>query len=153
MYTIIVNLSWILIVPIFALSFAVIWQALKHSSMFPEPTCYIIALSVSVIVIISMFSIGVGNINAPQELEQVRQTEKAPTESDHQEHQFIMLPYLALGLSILAMFIVLMLARAWTVLKGFFKPFRRIRRTDEGPDKTLSNRTHEETIYSKRNKR
>jgi len=106
MLTIIENYSWIIILPVFVLLFAVIWNALKKSSVFPDFLCFVIALCVSMLCVISVIEF------FPQE---------HGTSQGIAAH-FILLPYLALTLSFLLLLILVKIAMLADGVKSFFKP-------------------------------
>jgi hypothetical protein len=117
MLTVIENVSWIIILPIFALLFAVIWRAVKHISLFSERTGLIVAVAVTILCLISMFDFDLSTQSKSQGIGSDRQVETTPVNPQHQKREFILLPYLALGISILASFIFMLLYKAWATLK------------------------------------
>ena len=156
MSTTIENISWIIIVPIFLILFAVIWKAAKRSSIFPEPACFIVALCVSILCIIGMFNFDASGHAKSQEITSERQVEAVSESPGQQGHQIILLPYIALGVSILAMLLINMLVRAWAILKRFFILLRQnvtgifapLKKRSDRRQSMRLDKTRKETIYT-----
>ena len=122
MLTIIENYSWIIILPVFVLLFAVIWNALKKSSIFPDFLCFVIALCVTILCVISVTEFFPQEHGTSQRIAAVSQ-ENAPLQ-EHQQHKFhfILLPYLTLTLSFLLLLMLAKIAMLADGVKSFFKP-------------------------------
>ena len=116
------NYSWIIILPVFVLLFMVIWNALKSSSIFPEPACFVIAICVSMLCVISVIEYFPQEHANSQEIVAVSQ-ENAPLQ-EHQQRRFhfILLPYLALTLSFLLLLIFLKIRLVTNRVNSFLKP-------------------------------
>ena len=116
------NYSWIIILPVFVLLFAVIWNALKKSSIFPDFLCFVIALCVTILCVISVTEIFPQEHANSQEIAAVSQ-ENAPLQ-EHQQRKFhfILLPYLALILSFLLLLMLVKIAMLADGVNSFFKP-------------------------------
>jgi hypothetical protein len=125
MLTVIENVSWIIILPIFALLFAVIWRAVKRISLFSERTGLVVAVAVTILCLISMFDFDLSTQSKSQGIGSDRQVVTKPANPEHQKREFILLPYLALGISILASFIFMLLYKAWATLKKSYLAVRK----------------------------
>ena len=115
MLTNIENHSWIIILPVFGLLFMVIWNALKSSSIFPKPACFVIALCVSILCLISVIGF------FPQ-VQGSSQEDASLQEPQQHRFHFILLPYMALTLSFLLLLIVTGIARFGDGRSNLFRP-------------------------------
>ena len=106
MLTIIENYSWIIILPVFVLLFAVIWNALKKSSIFPEPACFVIALCVAILCVVSVIEYFPQEHKNSQEVAAISQEDASPQKPQKRNFFFLLLPYLALTISFLLLLIV-----------------------------------------------
>jgi len=135
MLGIIENYNGVFIVVIFVLLFAVIWNLLKRSSIIPENICLVLALCVSALCIIGLFDLGKTETKLITDTKTflAKDTPPAPptppAETDKKKINFILLPYAALAISILLAFILSMLLKTWSGIKGFFGSLRH--RTDK----------------------
>jgi len=100
--------------PVFVLLFAVIWNALKKSSVFPDFLCFVIALCVSMLCVISVIEFFPQEHGTSQGIAAVSQ--------ENAQFHFILLPYLALTLSFLLLLILVKIAMLADGVKSFFKP-------------------------------
>jgi hypothetical protein len=108
METTIENYNWIYVLPIFLLLFIVIWRSLKHYSFFRKPFDLIIALCVSVLCVVSLFTCYIPEQGLPY---------KQPS-----GHPFVLLPLFVLAIMIILSFAVLILLTAITIIKRILVP-------------------------------
>ncbi len=123
MSNVITNNGTIILV-IFVLLFAVIWNSLKRSSIFPENICFVIALCVSVLCIIGLFGLGKTKtrlIKGPTS-SLVKVAPPVPltpaAEPNKKKINFILLPYAALAISILFALLLLMFQKGSSWMKN-----------------------------------
>jgi hypothetical protein len=141
MSNIIENHNGVLIATVFVLLFAVIWNTLKRSSIFPENICLVLAVCVSLLCIIGLFNPGqtkaklmTGNkffIKDSPTTQPIELTDQA--KPDKKKINFILLPYAALAISILFALILLMLQKGSAQLKklmGIYAKIKRNRNSD-----------------------
>ena len=123
MSNVITNNGTIILV-IFVLLFAVIWNSLKRSSIFPENICLVIALCVSVLCIIGLFGLGKTEarlIKGPRTflVKDAPPVPSAPAaEPNKKKINFILLPYAALAISILFALLLLMFQKGSSWMKN-----------------------------------
>ena len=120
--TIIMLPSLIILLPLFFIIFTVVWVAVKKWSFFDEPVGFLVAVCVSVLCIIGIFNIGKADSHTPVNIAAASLNDAASTQPDKQKINFILLPYAALAVSILLVFLLAMLLRAWSAMKKLFGP-------------------------------
>ena len=86
------NYSWIIILPVFVLLFSVIWNALKKSSIFPEPACFVIVLCVAILCVISVIEYFPQEHENSQEAAVISQEDASSQEPQQRKFHFILLP-------------------------------------------------------------
>ena len=118
------NLGWIIILPVFGLLFMVIWNALKSSSVFPKPACLVIALCVSILCVISVIEFFPQVQGSSQDIVAVSQENVPSQEPQQRRFHFILLPYLALTISLLLLLIATGVARLTDSRSGLLRPRR-----------------------------
>ena len=122
MLTNVENYSCLIILPVFGLLFVVIWNALKGCSVFPEPACFVIALCVSILCVISVMEFFPQVHENSQVIAAVSQEDASSQEPQHRKFNFILLPYLALTLSFLLLLMLAKIAMLADGVNSFFKP-------------------------------
>ena len=121
MLTNVENYSCLIILPVFGLLFVVIWNALKSGSVFPEPACFVIALCVSALCVISVMEFFPQVHGNSQEIAAVSQEDAPSQQPQHRKFNFILLPYLALTLGFL---LLLMLVKIGMLADGVNSVFK-----------------------------
>ena len=120
--TIIMLPRLIILLPLFFIIFTVVWVSVKKWSLFSEPVGFLVAVCVSVLCIMGLFNIGKTDSHTPVNIAAASLNDAASTQPDEQKINFILLPYAALAVSILLVFLFAMLLRAWSAMKKMFGP-------------------------------
>ncbi|MCF7955178.1 MAG: hypothetical protein K9M75_05195 [Phycisphaerae bacterium] len=110
----------LIMVVVFVLLFTVIWNALKQSSLLPGPFCLIVSFCVAILCIIGMFEFGSDEPVGTMNLQDHTQVKASSPDTNNKEDQAILLPYLALGISIIAILLLLVLTKTWTFIRSYF---------------------------------
>ena len=116
------NYSWIIILPVFVLLFAVIWNTLKRSSIFPKPACFVIALCVAILCVISVIEYFPQEHENSQEVAAISQEDMSSQETQKRNFFFLLLPYLALMISFFLLLIVTEIAHLADGISSLFRP-------------------------------
>ena len=98
--------SWIIAAAIWAILFVVIWETLKDASIFSGPATFVVSVAASLLAVIGMFG----------------QFSRAPGQSDGSPGgdaaEFVLLPYAAMGIAMLAVLLLVLLARLFCANRG-----------------------------------
>lgn len=144
MLTNIENYSWIIILPVFGLLFMVIWNALKSGSVFPKPACFVIALCVSILCVISVIEFFPQVQGSSQEIAAVSQEDASSQEPQQRKFHFILLPYLTLVMSFILLLILIGIGKlvdgASNLLKPFYGKKNKVATTDRRKEETQINK-------------
>lgn len=128
MLNLIENYSWVIILPVFALLFTVIWNALNRHSNFSGSISLVIAVCVSILCVISVLG-GVLQVSgSSQEPASVSQKDAYLEESQQHGFGMILLPYMALMMSFL---LLLTLAKIGLLADGITSFFQTSRHDNE----------------------
>jgi len=122
MLTSVENYKWLTILAVFVLLFMVIWNALKSSSIFPEPTCFVIALCVAALCILSVTNYFPQEHVNSQGVAAISEEDASLQEPHQRNFFFILLPYLALMISLLLLLIVTLIAPLANGVSSLLRP-------------------------------
>jgi hypothetical protein len=122
MLTSVENYKWLTILAVFVLLFMVIWNALKSSSIFPEPTCFVISLCVAALCILGVTNYFPKKHVNLQEVAVIAQEDVSLQEPQQRKFFFILLPYMALVISLLLFLIITLIAPLANGVSSLFRP-------------------------------
>lgn len=98
--------SWVIAAAVWAILFVVIWETLKQASIFSGPASFVLSVAASLLAVLGMF----GRFS--------RASGQPDTSPGRDTTEFVLLPYAAMGIAILAVLLLLLLARLFGFGKG-----------------------------------
>lgn len=105
---------------IFVLLFVVLWNSLKRSSIFPDNICLVLSLCAAAICVISLRAFFSTGLESSSKIIAQQPQKAVISESQNQQREFIMLPWITLAISIIVSLVFIALMKVWSAIKSFF---------------------------------